>query len=499
MKKYSAILATLFFISLSAHAVTSSETGVNRYLASIMDKPDEMAVFIRDLPKGGDLHHHANGSSFPQKLVEYAAADNLCVDRATFAVSAKADCPVNDLLNNAWKDTDFRHHLTDAWTMQHFKGRNESAHDHFFGAFSKFKAITHQHSGEILAEVAERTMEQNALYLETMLTADGNTSGQLGKKLGWDPDFNTMRAKLLANHLDDSVKEMTRYLDASEAKMYSLLQCSTANHQSGCDITLRYQYQVSREQPPEMVFAQLLAGFEAMGKEKRIVTINMVAPEDGKISMRDYKLHMQMIAYLRGLYPNAHVTLHAGELTNEVAPEEGLKFHINDAVMVAKAERIGHGVDIQHEENYTELLKYMADHHVMVEINLSSNDYILHVKGNNHPLPLYLQYGVPVAISTDDEGVTQDVLGTEYMRAVTTYHLNYITLKNIVRNSIEYSFLPGESLWQNHHYDAKAAPCTKELSASCKAFLAHSEKAALQWKLEERFNQFETDIMTRQQ
>ena len=61
-------------------------------------------------------------------------------------------------------------------------------------------------------------------------------------------------------------------------------------------MTVRYIYEALREQPPAQVFAQLLAGFELASKDPRFVGINLVQPEDGYISMRDYHLQMKMIA-----------------------------------------------------------------------------------------------------------------------------------------------------------------------------------------------------------
>ena len=448
------------------------------------------------MPKGGDLHNHASGSTFAENLLKYAENDNLCVQRTTFVVYMNTECKPGDILNLAIQDVSFKDALIDAWSMQHFQGGQESGHDHFFNTFRKFNAITHHHTGEILAEIVDRAAKQNELYVETMLTPDGNASGKLGKKLGWDRDFPSMRAKLLANNFSEIVAGMTTYLNDAEAKMRSELQCGTANAKPGCRIALRYQYQVAREQPPEMVFAQLLAGFEGASKDKRIIGINMVQPEDGRISMGNYRLHMQMVRYLHNVYPKVHISLHAGELSQELVPAEGLKFHINDAVTIAGAERIGHGVDIMFEDNYPQLLKYMADNHVMVEINLSSNAGILKVEGKNHPLPLYMQYGVPVALSTDDEGISRDIMTTEYVKAVSTYQIDYLTLKNMVRNSISYAFIPGDNLWHGHDYKKVDSSCRGDLgmrqpSKKCKKFLASSEKAALQWELEKRFMEFE--------
>ena len=72
-----------------------------------------------------------------------------------------------------------------------------------------------------------------------------------------------------------------------------------------------------------------------------------------------------------------------------MVPPDGLKFHIRMAVEQGHAERIGHGVDVMYEERPWKLMKEMADRHVMVEVNLTSNDVILNVKGNEHPFMLY--------------------------------------------------------------------------------------------------------------
>ena len=93
------------------------------------------------------------------------------------------------------------------------------------------------------------------------------------------------------------------------------------------------------------------------------------------------------------------------------------------------------------------LMKEMAARNVLVEINLTSNDQILGVSGDDHPLPIYIKNGVPVAISTDDEGVARSDMTHEYLRAVEGYRLPYTELKRMARQSIEHSFLPGQSLW----------------------------------------------------
>jgi adenosine deaminase len=162
------------------------------------------------------------------------------------------------------------------------------------------------------------------------------------------------------------------------------------------------------------------------------------------------------------------------------------------------SERIGHGVDVMYEDRPYDLLKEMAAKHVMVEITLTSNDVILGVTGKDHPFPIYRKFNVPVALSTDDEGVSRINMTHEYVRAANTYALNYADLKRMVRTGLEHNFLPGASLWREPDvFTRTAVACAPEMagaakpSAPCASFLKSSEKARQQWELERRFREFE--------
>jgi adenosine deaminase len=215
--------------------------------------------------------------------------------------------------------------------------------------------------------------------------------------------------------------------------------------------------------------------------------------------MADYELQMKFIDYLHGVYPKPHINLHAGELAPGLVPPEGLCCHIRMAVETGHSERIGHGVDVMHEDRPYELLKEMAAKHVMVEINLTSNDVILGVAGKDHPLPIYRKYHVPVSLNTDDEGVSRIDMTHEYVRAASTFQLSYADLKQMVRTGLEHIFLPGASLWREPDvFTRSAAACAADTlgaakpSAACADFLKSSEKAQQQWELERRFREFET-------
>ena len=485
----------LAYANLFAHP--SNPNNISQYFNTIKTQPEQLAAFLKAMPKGADLHLHPSGATYAENMIQYAQGDELCIDRQTYVVFASPHCDPENLFDNAVKQTDFYNQVIDAWSMRNFQSTTETGHDHFFAAFGKYNLIAKKHRDNILAEVAQRAQSQNESYLEVLATGDGNESGQLGKKLGWNSDFETMRANLLAHDFDKIINHISKYIDEDETNVQSILNCKASPLNMGCSVKIRYLYQVYREQAPEMVFSQLLAGFEAASQDNRVVGLNMVQPEDGVISMRDYTLQMKMVGFLHRLYPRVPISLHAGELTESIVPSEGIKFHINEAVKVANANRIGHGVDVLQEDDSEQLLNEMSKRGILVEINLSSNYITLPGLGDNHPLPAYLQFEVPIALSTDDEGISRSNLTQEYILAVNKFNLNYSTLKTFARNSLAYSFLPGAELWTDNRYQEVALECqhdrlgSGEISMACRAFLDKHEKANLQWDLEGRFNRFE--------
>jgi adenosine deaminase len=474
----------------------SQRVSIDQHLNQLRKSPPELYAFLLRMPKGGDLHNHLVGAAYAESFIKAAAESGLCVDKRTFALVRSASpgqCSA-DQVEAAFANTDNRtfNALIDAFSMRDFVPGRESPHDHFFNSFSLFAPATISHTADFVAELARRGAEQNESYLELMALAGNGPISELGAKVGFDGNFAEAAAKLRAGGLPELVSALKASVDGIESTRRSLLHCDADPASAACAVTIRYIYQVLREFPKEQVFAQVLAGFELAAGDPRVVAVNFVQPEDGINSMRDYHLHMQMVDFAKKLYPNVHVTLHAGELAPGLVPPEGLRFHIHEAIDLGHAERIGHGVDVMYETDAVALLKQMRTKHIAVEINLTSNDLILGVRGSDHPFPVYRKYGVPVVISTDDEGVSRSHLTMEYQRAVLTYGLSYADLKQIVRNSLEYSFLSGASFWTDATYRAPVKACAADLkSRHCEAFLAASDKARAQVELEKRFREFE--------
>ena len=127
-----------------------------------------------------------------------------------------------------------------------------------------------------------------------------------------------------------------------------------------------------------------------------------------------------------------------------------------------------------------------------MEINLTSNDLILGVKGDRASAAGLPQTRSSGALSTDDEGVYRSLLTEEFERAVLTYNLTYADLKEMVRNSIEYSFAPGASYWKDRKYGTIVPACAAgKQTKGCHDYLDKNEKARLGVDLEERFAAFE--------
>jgi len=423
-----------------------AEAATAKRFAAIRADPPLLIAFLREMPKGGDLHNHLSGSIYAESYLRWAADDKLCVVVATMTIAGgtcdatSGNPPASALLQNAA----LYNQAIDAMSMRNWNPAL-NGHDHFFGAFGKFGLATFNRPGDMLAEIMSRAAAEHVSYIEVMLTPALDSlsrfASRIGPMTGPSPDVAAAREQLLAAGFSSAVEsEAHARLDTMEARQRELLRCGTAQADAGCTVTVRYVAQVTRASAPAQVFTQMVAWFELAGVEPRVVSLNLVQPEDEPNAVRDFTLHMSMLDYLHRQYPRVPITLHAGELVEGLVPPEALRSHIRESVRTGHASRIGHGVDIFSEDDPFGLLRDMAEKRVLVEIALSSNDQILGVRGTRHPLRHYLQHGVPVALATDDMGVARSSHTQEFVKAVEEQGLDYPTLKRMVRNSIEYSF-----------------------------------------------------------
>ena len=500
----------LCFLALTAQAVLTSQSltpemrASRAYQTAVHDGPLATQAFLARFPKGADLHVHLSGAVYAESFIRAAGEDGLCVDPTALSFAkppctpplvAAASVPANQALYDR---------LIDAFSMRGFvPSAGWSGHDQFFATFARFGGTSKKHVGEWVDEVASRAAAENQQYVELMETPPFSHAAAIAHENPLNMDFAAYRQTLLSLNLREEVFASREHVRAAEQLRRDREHCGTSKAAAACQVQVRFIYQILRGNAPEQVFAQALLGFETVqatldAHEPGFIGINFVQPEDGYLSMRDYTLQMKMLEYLHSIYPQVHISLHAGELAPGLVPPEGMRFHIRQAVELGHAERIGHGVDVAGEEDAPSLLKEMADRHVMVEINLSSNEGILGIKGQDHPFPLYRAAHVPVALSTDDEGVSRIDITHEYVRAALDYHLGYGDLKQLARTGMEHSFLPGTGLWAaaDNFTTLNAAcvgqqPGSEKPTSTCRSLLDTSQKAAAQWELERRFREFE--------
>jgi adenosine deaminase len=440
--------AVAFGAVAPSQAAPTREAQVGAAMEKLKDDPPGLRVFLTAMPKGGDLHNHLDGSVWAEDYLAWADADGDCIDALTHVISL-APCSSGQIEARGLIDRDnkFYQASIDALSMRNFfpgTGTGETnGHDHAFAAFPRFSALVPGHLAEEMAVVRRQAAADHVIYLETITDpAVAFAPALLGGLAHFDPqEFDTDLGQLAAQ-LPALVAASRNDFDRAERKASLLLRCASTDPDAACAVRTRYLYYVVRTFQPAQVFAQIALGFALVAADPRFVGINLVAPEDDPVALRDFRLQMRMFQYFGAKYPGIKLSLHGGELALGIVPPAALGFHLRETVEIAGASRIGHGYEIPYEVDAQSLLTEMAAKRVAVEINLTSNEVTPGIKGADHPLKMYRKAGVPVVLSADDEGLIRIDLTHEYVRAVLEQGLDYADLKAISRNGIKYGFLP---------------------------------------------------------
>jgi len=418
----------------------------------------KLNLFFTQMPKGGDLHHHYTGTIYAETYLDWIKAKGWFINPCTSKIAKIKDknnknqpCSVLNIDELSKNNSAYRKLLT-LWSDKDYgnHSHDQPAPDtNFFNTFGYFGSISNEYMDKGLAILKNRAIKENVSYIETMLTRVGAKSSNYFSK----PEINTLNNEL---HNAKNQQELNKIFDKITAtldkdkqftdKIDSYVKMVNENHQGIDDeqFIMRYQTYVVRVLNPIQVFADLYASYLAVEKSPLVIGVNIVGPENNQIALDDYTLHMQMYNYLLNKYPNVNRALHAGELTLGMVRPKDLNFHIGQARSIAKAQRIGHGIDIPYEENSFTLLKDLKENAV-IEINLTSNQFILGVEGNEHPYQIYAAYDVPIVIATDDSGVSRNNLSNEFVLLASRYKPDYALIKIYVYNSIKYSFLSDDN------------------------------------------------------
>jgi len=454
MKK---LLIALLCLSYSICFAQSATEKTGKYLESIRNNEAALIAFFSQMPKGGDLHHHFSGSVYAETYIDYVVTHDYYINRNCLEVFPSppktGDWRRFSELKEDGELAEYKQKLIEKWSVKDYNGVSKPSDKQFFETFGAFNVASSKCTDVGLVELKKRAKLENLSYIETMfelipcdidmsdikpyndklLAAQKNKNGVLTAEL-----LTELDKKISAKNLSACVEKFNKENVEAKHRRYKM---------DDEEITFRYQNYVVRVVDPVSVFKDLLVAFESADKSPLIVGVNIVAPEDNEVSMRDYWLHMMMFRYCHEKYPDVQYAMHAGELTLGLVKPEELTWHITDAVQLAGARRIGHGVDIAYEKTPYSLLREMNRRNVAIEINLYSNEFILKVKGDEHPINLYREYNVPIVICTDDAGVLRSNLGHQYVLLAQRYKdISYAEMKQYVYNSIEYSFIEEKSV-----------------------------------------------------
>ena len=147
---------------------------------------------------------------------------------------------------------------------------------------------------------------------------------------------------------------------------------------------------------------------------------------------KDYPAKAHRAAFRLILKNNINSTVHAGEAFGPAS--------IGQALHYCGAHRIGHGTRL-HED--PDLLRYVNDHRIPLEVCLSSNVQTRAVPTlAKHPFAFYFRKGLRVTLNTDSRLISATTVTDEVARAARAFHLGPYDIKRILINGFKSAFLP---------------------------------------------------------
>lgn len=435
------LMSSFAFTAFAAGNVRENTSPiVADYFEKVKANNTELIAFLHEMPKGGDLHSHASATIEAEAVLEYAAEQGFDFDRKALTFVKKTPAEQSDsaiyftnatlksaVSANSTLGTSFREEvlseILEAVSMRNYKQRAVSGHDHFFQYFFRTGDVTIP-DPEIYRRLFTRAIKENIGYLELMTN--------MKTKADYD---SVIKIK------DDVIKSLnsTRKLDVNFI--------ATINRNAD-----NAAFKASLD--------KAIALYD--NPDTHTVGITILSAEDDLLSQKNFIAQMKMLdeAYnyhlkTQGTGINFH--LHAGELTLDYSEYLALTDRISKSIDLGHAKIIGHGVSIAWNEQVYELLKKMRDDKIGVTVCPSSSEAILGVSGGDtHPFKLYWNADVPVAIATDDEGLSRSNLTNEYAKIAKWFNLEYGEIKWLAFNSIEMSFLKGKGIFKDKNFNLTA-------------------------------------------
>ncbi len=395
----------------------SKKIGIN--LDSIRSKKSE-DLFCADLPKGGMLHVHPWGT----------------LDLETLKLILEKQNPLIDL--NQLKQ------LAQTGLDENTDGKIDST----LPQVSTFKFLnkisTHEKLEGSKIRYSNLNEEDKILFHDLFFIKD--TTEKFTEFMGvFSVIFNTVFKKDSFSDFKFKVDEAmwnAFLLRAQKEKISYLEVTQTVNSKNGIEkyanlkknlkdkygITVNSIASLDRRLSPELIYAQV-QDVLTMPANDSIVGFNLVANEDLHPASQFKDAYSLLAAKRKTTHPQLSSTIHAGE--------KGDVYNVRNALIMG-VQRIGHGVLLK---NDLLSLEYVRSNKIPIEVNVISN-LILDVSPSveAHPFLYYHRLGIPISLSTDDEGIFQSTLSKECELIVKKTDIFYSELKEMILNSIRHSF-----------------------------------------------------------
>ena len=536
------ILVSLFQVILlitgcgSSGSIVSSQDNhaVQEYFGLINIVKKELPDLVEALtkfPKGADLHNHLSGTVMPEDFIALGSAEGDCFGPDLLVPTMYTIVPATapGVCGSGYKplaqsSAEEQQQLLRSFSMYRFNEKGvtsiQTGHDQFFATFVRFGSISGSpgNMGPMLAKLLQQENAENVSHVETMISFQSSAVNRLANQLRLKyPDaaafeqsvnYPEMYSYLLSAGLSDAVtaaqKDIGTYINA----VRTILRCDTMAKDPACEVSLVFQATANRNAALSdgsadlpKIFTQIALSCLLDDTENKVVGVNLLSGEDASVSMKNFTTQMKFFGFFKSRFPGVKIALHAGEITPYFVGNgsPALKEHLTGSIQ-AGARRLGHAVSFAYltDNEKNEVIDMMRRNRTTVEINLTSNAQILGVTGDNHPFQHYFRkYGIPVVLSTDDEGVSYSSFTDAWIYATRQYQLTYSEAVLLARSSLQYSFLSGSALWDDIASSAVISQCAGETVGSaiqgepCKAFLENSEKARAQWNYETKLSNFD--------
>lgn len=428
--------------------------------------------WVNQMPKGAELHLHYDGAIRAEDLLDMAIRSDLYFNTATSLFvqnpEKKAetkegwiDVKEDNYIPAAQVKSQSQYYIQymQAVSMRNIEKSQEDAHDHFmYKCFAVIDSIVDSvkdpnETANLIAIIRAEAQRQHVRRTEVMVTL---------------PAIQQLAETFSEEHVKQAAEDMPQI--AYIIELIRLVDMDTFKQQVDQAIGLIQKY-------PD-----------------QIVSFNIVGPEDDPVAIANFQAQMEYIKEATqkvGIPP----VLHAGEFTQTYAAADVIKDRLQKVIDVG-VKRIGHGVCLLDSADPDNVVQQLKDRKIAVEICLTSNDKILGVKGDRHPVRVYADSGVPIVIASDDPGVNLEDLNRQFIRLVTEHNFGLDDLVKFTRYSLEYSFLKGESIFVDGNMN-KFTPAFEgvdeegwEPGPEAKAIMQASPRATQQVKHEQDLVEF---------